>query len=84
MEYTNLDYPIHVLKTWVGDMAKTFPINHDSKDKRSVSDYTRTTDEMLRRIKAMEIAIKKLEKENRYSLIEEEVNIEIYERNTTN
>ena len=83
MKYANLDYPIYVLKKWVADMVKVFPTNHNNKDKRSVSDYTYMTDEMLRRIKAMQLAIKKLEKENSYLLIEvdEEIKIELYERN---
>lgn len=73
-----LDYPIHVLKSWVGDMVKAFPVNVDSKDKRSVSDYHRHTNEMIERIKAIETAIKILEKENKESLFEEEINVKMY------
>ena len=75
-----LDYPIHVLKAWVGDMAKSFHVNVYSKNKRSVSDYHRDTNEILRRIKAVETAIKILEKQNKQTLIEdEEINIKLYE-----
>lgn len=73
-----LDYPIHVLKAWVGDMDMAFPVNVDSKDKRSVSDYYRHSNEMIKRIKAIETAIKILEKENRQSLFEEEINVKMY------
>jgi hypothetical protein len=75
-----LDYPIHVLKAWVGDMAKAFPINVDFKNKRSDSDYTRDTNEILKRIQAIEAAVKILEKENKKSIFEtEEINLELYE-----
>lgn len=74
-----LDYPIHVLKAWLGDMNKAFPVNVDSKDKRSVSDYHRHSNEIIKRIKAIETAIKILEKENKESIFEdEEINVKMY------
>lgn len=67
--YFTLDYPIKILQKWQKDMAKSFPIcnYHDHK---SVSDYNFMVNEIMRRIMAINKAIKILEKENRIELFE--------------
>lgn len=78
-EFGTLDYPIRLLRRASLEMVKSFPINHDYKDKRSVSDYTKDSNEMKNLIKSIEYAIEILERENKRFNLDEEININLYE-----